>query len=208
MDTVNPENKFWLEKKGERDLDCLWRIGSGWVSSVCPSSQEGKPHLGMHHAQHHQPDKRQSSCWIEAWCGSTPSPGSSAGHQSLKRMWRSLNTSRGGEQSWWKSWKVCRLRSGWELKSLTGLEEKRLRSELMLCTASWQGKWWERCWYFLPGIQGLGRMFSSRGWSNPETGPSERLLILHTCQCHKRKVLVDGLQNILGIDQPLKCSGS
>lgn len=79
-----------VEQPCQRDLGVLVGSSSGWVSSVWPGSQEGKPHPGVHQTQHHQL-WLGSSCWIQPWHGLTLSPVCSAGPHSLTRVGRSLD---------------------------------------------------------------------------------------------------------------------
>lgn len=100
----------------------------GASDTASPASQRWPSHCSQH------------------WCGLTTDTEYSPGSQNLRRLWWSLNTSRGRQQSWRKTWEGQLSTLGFSC-----LESQRLRCDL---TGLYRFLWRGRCWLPLLGIQG------------------------------------------------------
>ena len=97
--------------------------------------------------------ERAWSCCSQRWCSLTRSVVCSAGPHSLRRMWRSLNATRGEQQSWWQGWKARPVGSGWGLWAGPVWRKGgwgRCHCSLQLPE---EGTGRGRCWALLPGVQ-------------------------------------------------------
>lgn len=79
------------------------------------AARRANPMLGCIKHSINSCQKSRLSLCIQCWCSTTLSMVCSSGPHNLRRMWRYLSVSRGGQQSWQQGWRACPERSSWGL---------------------------------------------------------------------------------------------
>ena len=159
--------------------------------------------------------KRGLSWCVQRWCSLTSSAVSRSGPHHIRRMWRSLNVSRGGQHSWWKGWKARPGRSGWGLWACLAWRRGGRGATSLLWPASRGGDMGREVlssppWYPGTGCFWMAQSFTRagshwtrgsisllRGWPNTGTVFLERWLMPQACPCFRERHLGNVLNNPL-----------
>ena len=184
--SINWERSGWRAALQKGIWGCRSTADSIGASSVSwqPGGQTAS--WGASNTAEAAGEKRWLSCCLQGWCSLTLSTVCSSGPHNLRRMWRSLNASRGWQQSWWKGWKACLMKSSWGPWVCLVWREGGWGATSLLSTASWGAEMEREVLLSSPGDPVFGRvgMVRScarggldwtlgsvclpRGWSNTE----------------------------------------